>query len=67
VSLRQAISLKNFGSSEFIKQDGDSPILDEISWATEELIDALDSGYRTRYPERFPYYSKQAFFAASKD
>ncbi len=67
VSLRQAISLKNFSTSEFIKQDGDSPILADIAWTTEELIDALDSGYRTRYPERFPYYTKQAFFAAGPD
>lgn len=66
VSLRQAISLKNFSISEFVKQDGDSPILAEISWTTEELIDVLDSGYRTRYPERFPYYTRQALFATSK-
>ncbi|MGC5885696.1 hypothetical protein [Ralstonia pseudosolanacearum] len=62
IALRQAISLENFSVGEFVKQDGDSPILDEISWTTGELIDALDSGYRMRYPERFPYYTKRAFF-----
>ena len=56
VSFRRAITLNNFGKSEFNTQGAQSEILGAISDAVFGIEDALESQYAARYPNKFPYF-----------
>lgn len=56
VRLRRAITLKNFDRTAFSAQAPESEVLASIADAAADMEDAMESQYRGRYPNHFPYF-----------
>ncbi|MHB8580511.1 MAG: hypothetical protein ACYDA4_11720 [Ignavibacteriaceae bacterium] len=50
VALRQAITYRNFDTESHRSQDLSGPLIAGINASVDELINALESGFRTRFP-----------------
>lgn len=56
ISLRRAVTLRNFDPSTFQVQAQTSDILEAIATASQDMEDEIERQYLHRYPATFPYF-----------
>lgn len=56
IGIRRSVTLSNFDASSFQEQTIHSDIVGGITDAAASLEDILESQYRYRYPNKFPYF-----------
>lgn len=50
IALRRSVTYHNFDTKSHVAQDLSGPLIAEINASVDELIKALESGFRTRFP-----------------
>lgn len=56
VSLRRAVTLSNFDRSSFVQQPYECDIAQDIFSASQNMEDALEGQYQSRYPSKMPFF-----------
>lgn len=61
IAHRRSITLRNFDVSEFVQQEPNSELVQEITNTTLEIEDEIDRQYQHHYPSSFPYFRWPGF------